>query len=63
MKLREQIKKLPPGKVISVDPKAMTLVRYHARGCRDIVSRVNLKSGKRDVLLGDFHRLAQDLAK
>lgn len=63
MKLREQIKKLPPGKVISVDPKAMTLVRYHARGCRDIVSRVNLKSGKRDVLLGDFYRQPEDLAK
>lgn len=56
MKLREQIKKLPVGKVISVDPKAMTLVRYHARGCRDIISRVNLSTGKRDVLLGDFYR-------
>lgn len=54
MKLREQINKLPVGKVISVEPKAMTLVRYHARGCRSIVSAVNLKTGKRDVLLGDF---------
>jgi hypothetical protein len=54
MKLREQIQKLPVGKVISVEPSAMTLVRYHARGCRSIVSAVNLKTGKRDVLLGDF---------
>lgn len=55
MKLREQITKLPVGKVISVEPRDMTLVRYHARGCRNIVSRVNLKTGKRDVLLGDFY--------
>jgi len=54
MKLREQIKKLPVGKVISVEPSAMTLVRYHARGCRRIVSSLNLKTGKRDVLLGEF---------
>jgi len=54
MKLRDKIKKLPEGEIISVDPSAMTLVRYHARGCRDIISRVNLKTGKRDVLLGDF---------
>lgn len=32
----------------------MTLVVYHARGCRDIKSRENLKTGKRDVLLGEF---------
>jgi len=63
MKLREQIKKLPPGKVISVEPEAMTLVRYHARGCRDIKSRVNLKTNKRDVFLGDFFRKPQDQAK
>jgi hypothetical protein len=59
MKLREQIKKLPVGKVISVEPSAMTLVRYHAR-CpetgRHIVSAVNLRTGKRDVLLGEFFR-------
>ena len=55
MKLREQIRTLPAGRVISVYPKSMTLVRYHARGCRDIVSRVNLKTGKRDVLLGRFY--------
>jgi hypothetical protein len=59
MKLREQIKKLPAGTVIAVDPKAMTLVRYHARGCRDIVSRINLKTNKRDVLLGEFFRPPQ----
>lgn len=47
---------MPVGKVISVEPRAMSLVRYHARGCRDIVSRVNLKTGKRDVLLGDFYQ-------
>lgn len=63
MKLREQIKKLPVGKVISVDPKAMTLVRYHARGCRDIISRVNLSTGKRDVLLGDFYRQPEAIPK
>ena len=56
MKLRDQIKKLPEGAVISVEPKSMTLVRYHARGCRDIVTRSNLKTGKRDVLLGAFYR-------
>lgn len=56
MKLREQIKKLPVGKIIQVEPSSMTLVRYHARGCRDIISRVNLKTGKRDVLLGEFFR-------
>lgn len=56
MKLGKQIKSLPVGTVIAVDPKAMTLVRYHARGCRDIVSRSNLKTGKRDVLLGEFFR-------
>lgn len=55
MKLREQIRKLPVGKIIEVDPRRMTLVRYHARGFREIVSRVNLKTGKRDVLLGDFY--------
>lgn len=54
MKLKDQVKVLPPGKVISVDPSAMTLVVYHARGCRDIKSRENLKTGKRDVLLGEF---------
>lgn len=54
MKLRDQIKKLPVGKIIEVDPKSMTLVRYHARGCRNITSRDNLKTGKRDVLLGEF---------
>jgi hypothetical protein len=56
MELREQIKKLPAGKVIEVDPSNMTLVRYHARVCRDIISRVNLKTGKRDVLLGEFFK-------
>ena len=56
MKLRDQIKKLPEGAVISVEPTSMTLVRYHARGCRDIVTRSNLKTGKRDVLLGAFYR-------
>lgn len=56
MNLREQINKLPVGKVISVEPSAMTLVRYHARGCRDIKSRVNLATGKRDVLLGEFFK-------
>lgn len=54
MKLREQIKKLPAGKVIQVDASSMTLVRYHARGVREIKSRVNLATGKRDVLLGNF---------
>jgi len=54
MKIKDQIKGLPPGKVIAVEPSAMTLVRYHARGCRDIISRANLKTGKRDVLLGEF---------
>lgn len=54
MKLSEQIKKMPAGKVISVSPRAMTLVRYHARGCREITSRHNLKTGLRDVLLGEF---------
>jgi hypothetical protein len=56
MKLRDQIKKLPQGAIISVEPTKMTLVRYHARNCRDIISRVNLKTGKRDVLLGAFYR-------
>ena len=56
MKLRDQIKKLPQGAIISVESTSMTLVRYHARGCRDIISRVNLKTGKRDVLLGAFYR-------
>jgi hypothetical protein len=54
MKLSQQIKKLPAGKVIEVSPSAMTLVRYHARACREIKSRSNLKTGKRDVFLGDF---------
>lgn len=62
MKLREQIRKLPEGTVISVDPKAMTLVRYHARGCRDIKSRANLTSKKRDVLLGKFFVKSKDRA-
>lgn len=59
MKLRDQIKKLPEGAVISVEPKSMTLVRYHARGCRDIVTRANLKTGKRDVLLGALYQGAK----
>jgi hypothetical protein len=54
MKLRDQIKKLPAGEIIQVEASSMTLVRYHARGFRDIVSRANLKTGKRDVLLGQF---------
>jgi hypothetical protein len=54
MKLSKQIKTLPAGKIIAVEPRTMTLVRYHARGVREIKSRVNLKTGKRDVLLGDF---------
>lgn len=54
MKLRDKIKKLPEGAIIEVEPESMTLVRYHARGCRDIVTRANLKTGKRDVLLGAF---------
>ena len=58
MKLRDQIKKLPQGAIISVEPESMTLVRYHARGCRDIVTRSNLKTGKRDVLLGALYRSA-----
>ena len=58
MKLRDQIKKLPQGAIISVEPQSMTLVRYHARGCRDIVTRANLKTGKRDVLLGALYRSA-----
>jgi hypothetical protein len=62
MKLRDKIKKLPEGEIISVEHSAMTLVRYHARGCRDIISRVNLKTGKRDVLLGAFFR-ANEKAK
>lgn len=62
MKLREQIRKLPEGTVISVDPKAMTLVRYHARGCRDIKSRANLTSNKRDVRLGKFFVKSKDRA-
>jgi hypothetical protein len=60
MKLRDQIKKLPQGAVISVEPKSMTLVRYHARGCRRIISAVNLRTGKRDVLLGDFFIKPED---
>ena len=60
MKLRDQIKNLPEGAVISVEPTSMTLVRYHARGCRDIESVRNLRSGKRDVLLGAFYRSAND---
>ena len=60
MKLRDQIKKLPEGAIISVEPQSMTLVRYHARGCRDIESVRNLRSGKRDVLLGAFYRSAND---
>ena len=53
MKLRDQIKKLPKGAIISVEPE------YHARGCRDIVTRANLKTGKRDVLLGAFYQGAK----
>ena len=60
MKLRDQIKKLPQGAVISVKPTKMTLVRYHARNCRDIESVRNLRTGKRDVLLGAFYRSAND---
>lgn len=56
MKLKDKITTLPVGSVIPVDPEKMTLVRYHARGCRDIISRANLKTKKRDVLLGDFYR-------
>lgn len=56
MKLSEQIKSLPPGKVITVEPSQMTLVRYHARNFRKIKSSENLKTGKRDVLLGEFVR-------
>ena len=59
MKLRDQIKKLPEGAIISVEPESMTLVRYHARNCRDIISRVNLKTGKRDVLLGALYQGAK----
>jgi hypothetical protein len=59
MKLRDQIKKLPEGAIISVEPESMTLVRYHARGCRDIVTRANLKTRKRDVLLGAFYQGAK----
>ena len=54
MKIKDQIAKLPAGKIISVDASDMTLVRYHARGCREIKSRVNLATNKRDVLLGEF---------
>lgn len=54
MNLKDQIKNLPPGKIIAVEPSAMTLVRYHARACRNMMSRQNLKTGKRDVLLGEF---------
>jgi hypothetical protein len=62
MKLRDKIKKLPTWSIISVEQSSMTLVRYHARGCRNIVSRVNLKTGKRDVLLGAFFRANAELS-
>lgn len=54
MKLRDQIYKLPAGTIISIPENKITLARYHARGCRNIVTRKNLKTGKRDVRLGTF---------
>lgn len=44
----------PPGTIITVNPEQMQLIRYHARGCRAIKSRSDLKTGRRFVLLGDF---------
>ncbi len=55
MKLSEQVKTLPPGSIISVAESSMSVVRYHARGCRDINTRINLATGKRDVKLGKFY--------
>jgi len=59
MKLSEQIKRLPAGKIIQVKPSQMRTVYYHAHNFRDITSRVNLKTGARYVLLGEFFRATE----
>ena len=53
-KLGSKIITLPVGSVISVAPDKAHLVRYHARPIRKVKLRLNLRTGRRDVWLGEF---------